>query len=238
MQLQVRDDMRAFSRADALVSMATAYVRGDQPQRAPIDVVLTIPATSLREGKDALDVGCIRESCVSAETARRLSCDAGVIEVIEDEHGVSLSVGRKRRTMSGALKRALLRRDSTCTFPGCAHRLFLEGHHIQHWADGGETSLKNGLLLCSFHHRHVHEYGYTIEIGADQRPQFRDRTGRVVGAVPPRPDIHDAELGWPRIMAMNADLEIDADTNACLWDGRPVRYGNCVDVLARVDGLS
>ena len=62
-------------------------------------------------------------------------------------------------------------------FPGCTNRLFLEGHHIQHWADGGETSLsKYALLVCSVHHRHVHEYGYTIELGPDQRPRFRDPT--------------------------------------------------------------
>jgi len=44
-----------------------------------------------------------------------------------------LSVGRKRRTISGRLKRALLERDRTCTFPGCTNRLHLEGHHIKHW---------------------------------------------------------------------------------------------------------
>jgi hypothetical protein len=71
----------------------------------------------------------------------------------------------------------LHKRDTTCTYPGCTHRLFLEGHHIKHWADGGETSLVNTALLCSLHHRYVHEYGYTIELGADQRPDFRDRHG-------------------------------------------------------------
>jgi hypothetical protein len=62
--------------------------------------------------------------------ALRLGCDAGVVEVVEDEQGVPLSVGRKRRTIAGALKRALCKRDSACTFPGCTHRIFLEGHQI------------------------------------------------------------------------------------------------------------
>jgi hypothetical protein len=79
-----------------------------------------------------------------------LACDAGVVDVIEDGCGTPLSVGRKRRTIAGALKRALHKRDRTCTYPGCANHLYLEGHHIKHWADGGETSLDNGLLLCSF----------------------------------------------------------------------------------------
>jgi hypothetical protein len=86
---------------------------------------------------------------VSKETARRLSCDAGVVDVVEDARGTPLSAGRKRRTIDGSLKRALHRRDKGCSFPGCEHRLFLEGHHLRHWADGGETSLSNTALVCN-----------------------------------------------------------------------------------------
>jgi len=50
---------------------------------------------------DPTEVGEMGESFVSAEAARRLSCDAGVVEVVEDEHGTPLSVGRKRRTIAG-----------------------------------------------------------------------------------------------------------------------------------------
>jgi hypothetical protein len=152
---------KAFSRADALVAMAQGYLRGDRPERAPIEVVLTIPASSLRAGAplDPVEVGGMGESFLSSETARRLSCDAGVVDVVEDEHGAPLTVGRRRRTIGGALKRALRKRDGMCGFPGCTNRIFLEGHHIQHWADGGETSLRNTTLLCSAHHRYVHEYG-------------------------------------------------------------------------------
>jgi Domain of unknown function (DUF222) len=176
---------RAFSRADALVSLAQAYLRGDRPDRSPIEITLTIPESSLRtDVADPLEVGEIGESFISTEAARRLSCDAGVIDVVEDEHGVPLSVGRKRRTITGALKRALYKRDTACTYPGCTHRIFLEGHLIQHWADGGETSLQNAALLCSQHHRYVHEYGYTIDLGPDHRPRFRDPRGRLVAMAP------------------------------------------------------
>jgi len=236
--LQQRADAarRAFSRADALVSLAQGYLRGDRPERSPIEVTLTIAASSLHsEAADPLEAGEMGESFLSQQAARRLSCDAAVVEITESEHGVPLSVERKRRTIAGALRRALYRRDSTCTFPGCTHRIFLEGHHIKHWADGGETSLNNTALLCSFHHRYVHEYGYEIELGPDQRPQFRDPYGRVVTAAPPRPDVED--LGWPRIQAMNAPLGIDADTIACQWDGQPVDYGTIVGHLVVADGL-
>jgi len=152
--LQQREDAvkRAFNRADGLVSLAQGYLRGDRPNRSPLEIVLTIPQASLRvEGGavDPLEVGEIGESFVSGDAARRLSCDAGVVEIVEDERGTPLSVGRKHRTIAGALKRALYNRDKACTFPGCTHRLFLEGHHFTHWADGGDTSLGNLGLLCS-----------------------------------------------------------------------------------------
>jgi len=229
---------QGFSRADALVSIAQGYLRGDRPQRSSIEVVLTIPESSLRapaDTADAVEVGEIGESFLSTEATRRLSCDAGVIEVVEDEHGTPLSVGRKRRTIAGALKRALHKRDMTCTYPGCINRMFLEGHHIKHWADGGETSLQNTALLCSLHHRYVHEYGYAIELGADQRPSFRDPHGRLVAMVPPRLVV--AGLGWPHIRTVNEPLAIDADTIACEWDGKPVNYGAIVGHLVRADDL-
>jgi hypothetical protein len=305
---------RAFNRADALVSLAQVYLRGDRPQRAPIELVVAVPLWSLqrraddpassstgetaasrwgsrsemdvsnqgppsemaepicstRSGAgrlvsndrvsrvdplDPVEVGEVGASFITSETARRLGCDASVVEVIEDEHGTPLSVGRKRRTIAGALKRALRKRDTSCTYPGCTHRLFLEGHHIRHWADGGPTSLDNAALLCSFHHRYVHEYGYTIELGPDQRPQFRDPHGRLITAAPtrpgsphpgsPQPDSPHAgplhagspELGWPWIRATNAPLAINASTIACEWDGRPVNYSAVVDYLVRADGL-
>jgi hypothetical protein len=218
--------------------MAQGYLRGNRPERGPIEVVLTIPASSLRAGAalDPVEVGEMGESFLSSETARRLSCDAGVVDVVEDEHGTPLSVGRRRRTIGGALKRALRKRDGTCSYPGCTNRLFLEGHHIQHWADGGETSLRNATLLCSLHHRYVHEYGYAIELGPDQRPRFRDPHGRWIAAVPELPRV--AELGWPQIRAANEALQIDAETIAGPWDGTPVDYGRIVGHLAAADGLA
>ena len=38
-----------------------------------------------------------------------------------------------------------------------------------------------------FHHSFVHEHGYTIVMGEDQKPQFFDPRGRLVQVVPPRP---------------------------------------------------
>ncbi len=228
---------KAFNRADALVELAQGYLRGDRPDRSPIVVTLTVPASVLRdEHADPVEVGELGESFLSRDAVRRLSCDAGVVEIREDDQGAPLSVGRKQRTIAGALRRALHRRDRSCTYPGCTNRLFLEGHHIKHWADGGETRLSNAVLVCSLHHRHVHELGYTVELGPDQRPRFRDPQGRPVAAVPQRPATPD--LGWPRIRAANEPLAIDASTIAGPWDGTPVDYGRIVGHLATADGLA
>jgi hypothetical protein len=245
-----------FDRADALVEIAQGYLRGDRPDRSPIELVVSVPVETLRRGRDGAparaaarpgsadavmatevpdpsDVACVADgTCVSAETARRLSCDCGVVEVVEGAHGAPLSVGRKRRTIPGSMKRALLQRDRTCRFPGCGNRLYLEAHHIVHWADGGDTSLSNTVLTCSFHHRYVHEYGWSIELHADG-PHFLDRRGRrILDAPPPsRPP----DLGWEAILAQHAELQITASANEPLWDGARIDHGTVIDDLVGIE---
>ncbi|MFO0748461.1 MAG: HNH endonuclease signature motif containing protein [Myxococcota bacterium] len=64
------------------------------------------------------------------------------------------------------MRRALHVRDGHCRFPGCSNRRWLDAHHIEHWADGGATSRENLLLLCTAHHRLVHEGGFRVERAA------------------------------------------------------------------------
>jgi hypothetical protein len=132
------------------------------------------------------------------------------------------------------MKRALLQRDQACRFPGCTNRLFLEGHHVRHWADGGETDIENMICVCTHHHRFVHEYGYRIELGSDG-PQFRDDLGRPILDVPPLLRVEHA--GWDTIRARNESLGISAQTNECAWDGGPVDYAEAIDHLVRADLL-
>jgi hypothetical protein len=63
-----------------------------------------------------------------------------------------------------ALQRAVRARDNnTCRFPGCSNHRFLHCHHVEHWSNGGETSLDNLVLLCTKHHTLVHEGGFRID---------------------------------------------------------------------------
>ena len=96
------------------------------------------------------------------DTVKRLLCDCSMVTGRGRYRGNPLDVGRKHRTVSTPLKRALYARDRGCTFPGCYRKRYLDGHHLRHWVDGGETSTDNMTLLCTHHHRLLHEGGFNI----------------------------------------------------------------------------
>jgi len=127
---------------------------------------------------DEVKPGCSSELPVS--TVRRLCCDGSVVPIVENAKGEPLNVGRKVRTIPTAIRRALWARDRGCVFPGCHCKRYVDAHHVKHWADGGETSLDNLLLLCTRHHRMVHEGGYGIERDENQRWYFKRPDGIAV----------------------------------------------------------
>jgi hypothetical protein len=193
-------------RADALGlvaerALAAGLGEGSNDVSAPISggrseryqVVLHVEPETLGErgepGMSELEDG----TRVSAETARRLSCDAAVVAVAKGPDGSVLDIGRRSRTVSPALRRALEVRDRGCRFPGCGLR-FTAAHHMEHWADGGETSLRNTLLLCRRHHRLVHEDGYRVVMGKDGQVVFFTPRGKAIGTVAPVMEVR--QPGW------------------------------------------
>jgi len=78
-------------------------------------------------------------------------------------------------------------RHGGCRFPGCSHRRFVDAHHIEHWADGGKTSIDNLVLLCRRHHRLVHEGGFGLEKIAGGRIHCTRPDGRVIDDHPRLP---------------------------------------------------
>ncbi len=78
------------------------------------------------------------------------------------------------------MRRALKARDKNCRFPGCTHQHFIDGHHIKHWADDGETSLDNLVQLCRFHHRLVHEGGFACEKNQDGKVVFKNQFDQLI----------------------------------------------------------
>jgi hypothetical protein len=107
---------------------------------------------------------------VSAMTVERLACDASVTRIILDSRSNVIDVGRARRTISGAARKALNVRDRGCTWPGCERPAsWTSGHHIRHWIHGGTNEPGNLTLLCYRHHWNVHEGGWQIVRGDDGR---------------------------------------------------------------------
>jgi hypothetical protein len=220
------------NRLDGLLALVRKYACGES-SRTPVEVVVTVSAEAL--ACQAAAGECIAlvdgDGCVSAETARRMSCDAGIVRMVEDEHGNPLSVGRRTRSIPTSIGRALRKRDTCCRFPGCTNRLYVDGHHIKHWALGGETSLKNLVLLCDRHHRFVHEYGYRIEVDAGGQPQFFDPCGRPALDIPTR--ILREDMGWPHILEANRELGIESQM--CGWTGERISYDDVCHALYLVD---
>jgi hypothetical protein len=147
-----------------------------------------------------------------------------------DAEGALLDVGRRTRTVPPALRRALEHRDRGCRFPGCGLRL-CDGHHVRHWADGGETKLRNLVLLCRRHHRAVHEEGFRVELMAGGEARFYRPDGRAVPEAPPQPAI--ATVPGRRFDDLFAEHALAIDPTAALpwWDGNPM------DLREAIDGL-
>ena len=188
-------------RADALGLVAErALVAGfgDGPvsgsKARATGIVLHIDASTLSDsggpGLSELEDG----TRVSAETSRRVACDTGVTRVAVDGAGQVRHASRRRRTVSPSLRRALEARDRGCRFPGCGLR-FTDAHHIRHWADGGETSLRNLVLLCRRHHRAVHEGGMRVCLGKEGKVVFFTTGGRAVADAPDVPELRTHPSG-------------------------------------------
>ncbi len=138
-------------------------------------VVVTMSLDSLKDGLAAatLDTG----DRISAATARRLACEAGVVPVVLGGKSQPLDVGRAKRYFTPAQRVAMGIRDGGCTARGCdAPPAMCHAHHDDPWSCHGHTDLDRGRLLCPFHHRRIHDPEYEADVGADNQVTFHRRT--------------------------------------------------------------
>jgi 5-methylcytosine-specific restriction endonuclease McrA len=222
----------AQRQADALALLAETALHHLDPG-APgerYQVVVHVDAAALvdpdQPGQSVLEDG----PRVSAETSRRLACDASRVVMRHDEDGRTVEVGARTRTIPPALRRALHHRDGGCRFPGCGLP-FGHGHHVRHWAQGGSTTLSNLALLCRRHHRAVHEEGYQVGREPDGELWFRRPDGRVMPEVPP-----SAAVPADPVQALQArhdtqGLRLHSRTTCPSWLGEPLDVGWAIDVL-------
>ena len=218
------------SRADGAVALAESFLAGHQVSGTGGDrfqVVVHLDQDVL--GPDGTMAGTLEDGThVSSETLRRVACDCGLVAAGAD--GEELSIGRRTRTIPPAIRRALMLRDHGCAFPGCTHTRFLHGHHIHHWLHGGETSVENITLVCSTHHRLVHEGGWTITRGADGKLIFTSPAGRGLSATPPRERVGNI-LTWLGEWTDAHGVHPGPRTNMPRWDGHAPDYNCAVGAL-------
>jgi hypothetical protein len=141
-----------------------------------------------------------------------------------------VEVGARTRTIPPALRRVLRHRDRGCRFPSCGSR-FTQGHHIQHWANGGPTTLSNLASLCRRHHRFVHEGGFQVERAAGGALQFRSPHGWVIPEAPALPDVPQDAADRLCVNNVAAGAQLHAHSLTPNWDGTRLNLGYVIDVM-------
>ena len=213
--------------------MAESYLANGPASSSSADryqVVLHVSAETLTNCEG--DISHIEDGPrVSAETSRRICCDAGISVLSEDEDGTTLNIGRKSRIIPPAMRRALKARDENCRFPGCTHKYYIDGHHIKHWSEGGETSFENLVQLCRHHHRLVHEGGFSCGKNSEGKIEFRNPEGKLIaraGCLPSLPLNFDLT---ERMRNRYEDLFIDANTCVSKFDDDRIDWDLAVGAM-------
>ena len=153
--------------ADGFVELAS----GGKP--AELQVTATVETLKGLAGAPAAEMEFSLP--ISRTAVQRFACDCSVTRVLLDQDSAVIDMGRSKRVISPTLRSALKVRDGHCQWPGCEREASrCDGHHLVHWAEGGETNLDNLVLMCKRHHRMVHEGEW----------QLVKRNGKVIPVAP------------------------------------------------------
>jgi len=204
----------AARRADALTEIAETYMNNNESSGSTADRYQVIVHVGAAPGRDShIEDG----PHVTAVTSRRIACDSSIDTIKEDRNGEPLSIGRRSRTIPPPMRRALRVRDKGCRFPGCTNTRFVDGRHIKHWADGGETSLDNLVMLCRHHHHLVHEGGFVCENSPGGEINFKDQRQQPLESSPSMPGVaaNDDVQQWMDRELFEAN--IDSETCRSKW---------------------
>lgn len=111
---------------------------------------------------------------ISAGQARRMACELRILPAVFGGESLPLDHGRAKRLFTGHQRRAQAHRDQGCVFPRCDRPPhWCVAHHARRrWADGGTTDLDDGVLLCPFHHRVLHDDGWDVAFAPDGIPEL------------------------------------------------------------------
>jgi hypothetical protein len=146
----------------------TALLESCDPRRLPVHggdattVIVTVPLEDLRR---ELGVGELGPSDgLSAGDVRRLACTAAILPAVLNGKSEVLDLGRASRLFKPAQRKAMVVRDRECRAEGCTiPATWCEAHHAgRPWAKGGRTDLRDGVLLCSWHHHRAHDPRFEV----------------------------------------------------------------------------
>src|SRR5438477_3417232 len=141
--------------ADALVELASGGKQANIQVTASIETLKGLAGAAAGEMEFSLPI--------SSLAVQRMACDCSVTRVLLSQESLVVDVGRSKRVIGGAMRKALQMRDQHCKWPGCERPPSrCDGHHLTHWIEGGPTNLDNLVLLCRRHHRMVHEGGWQV----------------------------------------------------------------------------
>ncbi len=139
-----RDDRRTARqrRADALADLARRFLDSGEASGTEKPHVLVLTDLDALQGHGGGVHETANGQVLTPGQVRRYACDCTISRIILGPDSEPLDIGRATRIIPPAMRRALIARDRHCQHPGCDrdHR-WCDAHHIQHWADGGATSL-------------------------------------------------------------------------------------------------
>jgi len=164
---RIVDDPRTTDQlvADAFVDMVRIAGAADSgtlfaQKRPAVQIHVTLADLEVGRGEAELEGQTV---AMSIPTAQRIACGGGAIPILFGVDG-PIDVGRAQRAFTPRQRIALAARDGGCRWRGCDRPpSWTEAHHVDEWErDHGPTDVSNGILLCRFHHLHVHNLGWRI----------------------------------------------------------------------------
>ena len=161
-----------------------SFLEHVDPTRLPLHggdattVMVTIDLATLEGRLGAAGVATIDDEPISAAAVRRLACTAKIIPAVLGGDSEVLDLGRAQRLFTRAQRRAMRKQHKRCRTRGCRIKAtWCEAHHLTlPWAKGGSTDLKDGTLLCPFHHHRAHDPRYETRVDPGGDLTFHRRT--------------------------------------------------------------
>ena len=119
--------------------------------------------------------------------AQEMACVGTLTPILHDQWGVVLDLGRDRRWISPAQRRAMESMYATCFLSNCDTPVTeCNHHHIHYWEHGGTTDMGNMVPVCEHHHRWIHATSPHIKMDEHRQITVLTRAGAQSTHLPDR----------------------------------------------------